>query len=356
MKPLMAVATIFVLATAASASSFALASLRSPGAQAGARAPGSRTLDIYFIDVEGGQSTLIVTPAGQSMLIDAGYAGLDNRDPERIMAAAHAARINHLDYLLVTHFHGDHLGGVPEVARRLPVTTFVDYGEPIETGPFIMEPFAAFKPVRARGKQLHPAPGDRLALDVVEVEVVSAGGALLTTAVKGAGQANPACATPGRIDSDSVENERSLGIRLKFGRFTFLDLGDLSGTKLAALACPNNLVGHADVYLVPHHGNKDTAIPAVIAAASPRVAILNNGVSKGGDAEAFSALRASAGIEDTWQLHKSLRAGVQNFPDAFIANIEKGERDRGDWIKVSAEESGRFTVTNARTHMTKSYQ
>jgi competence protein ComEC len=318
-----------------------------------------RTLDIYFIDVEGGQSTLIVTPAGQSMLIDTGYAGFANRDPDRIMAAARDARISQLDYLLLTHFHSDHLGGVPEVVRRLPVKTFVDYGEPVETTPFTATPFAAYKPVREGAPQVHPAPGDKLPLKGLDVDVLSAGGRLTTRALSGtpgAGQSNSACASLGKLADPQTENPRSIGIRMKFGQFTFLDLGDLPGKNLAALACPTNLIGHVDLYLVPHHGNQDSAIPAVVAAVTPRVAILNNGTLKGGDADGFTALRGQKGIEDTWQLHKTSHADAMNFPDEFIANLDDGPADAGAWIKVSAEESGSFTVTNGRTGMTRTYR
>jgi competence protein ComEC len=318
-----------------------------------------RTLDIYFIDVEGGQSTLVVTPAGQSMLIDTGWAGFANRDPDRIMAAARDARIEQLDYLLITHFHSDHLGGVPEVVRRMPVKRFVDYGEPVEATPFTATPFSAYKPVREGAPQVHPAPGDKLPLTGVDVDVLSAAGRLITTALSGtagAGQANPACAGLGTLADPQTENPRSLGIRMKFGRFTFLDLGDLPGKNLAALACPTNLIGHVDLYLVPHHGNEDSAIPAVIAAVTPRVAILNNGKLKGGDADAFAALRGQKGIEDTWQLHKTSHSDAMNFPDEFIANLDDGPADPGAWIKVSAEESGRFSVTNGRTGLTRTYQ
>jgi competence protein ComEC len=317
------------------------------------------TLDIYFIDVEGGQSTLIVTPAGQSMLIDAGYAGFGNRDPDRIMAAARDARISRLDYLLITHFHGDHVGGVPEVSRRLPVKRFVDYGEPVETGAFTAEPFAAYKTVRQGALQWHPAPGDKLPLNGLDVDVLSAGGRLTTRALSGtpgAGQANPACGSPGKLTDPPTENPRSLGIRMKFGKFTFLDLGDLPGKNLAALVCPTNLIGHVDLYLVPHHGNEDSAIPAVIAAVSPRVAILNNGKFKGGDADAFTVLRGQKGIEDTWQLHKTSHSDATNFSDEFIANLDDGPADKGAWIKVSAEDSGGFTITNGRTGLTRTYR
>jgi beta-lactamase superfamily II metal-dependent hydrolase len=320
---------------------------------AGAHA--ASTLDIYYIDVEGGQSTLLVTPAGQALLIDTGYEG--NRDPDRVSAAARAAGVTRLDYLLITHFHADHAGGASEVAKRFPVGTFVDYGEPIEKSAFSQAPFATYAVARARGASLHPRPGDKLQLTGVGVEVLSAGGAVLTRPTqRTAGVRNPACATLGTPPELEGENPRSVGVRITFGRFTFLDLGDLPGANLAALACPNNLLGHADVYLVPHHGNKDTAIPAVIAAVSPRVAILNNGVTKGGDPAAFRTLREAAGLEGVWQLHRSKNDGAANYPDAFIANLEDGSRDGGAWIKVSAEASGAFSVTNGRTGATTSYK
>jgi beta-lactamase superfamily II metal-dependent hydrolase len=315
------------------------------------------TLDIYFIDVEGGQSTLLVTPAGQSLLIDTGYGDFDNRDPNRILAAARAAGVKRLDYLLITHFHADHAGGAAEVVKRLPVDTFVDYGEPIENSEFSRAPFAAYAVARARGASLHPRPGDKLPLKGVDVEVLSAGGALLAAPTQRAvGVRNAACATLGTVPQLEGENPQSIGVRIKFGSFTFLDLGDLPGANLAALACPNNLLGHADVYLVPHHGNKDTAIPAVIAAVSPRVAILNNGATKGGDPAAFKTLHETAGLDAVWQLHRSRNRGAANYPDAFIANLEEGARDSGAWIKVSAEPSGAFLVTNGRTGVTTPYK
>ena len=163
---------------------------------AGAQA--ASTLDVYFIDVEGGQSTLLVTPAGQSLLIDAGYAGFDNRDPKRIFAAARDAHISRLNYLLITHFHADHAGGAAEVAKRLPIATFVDYGEPIEKSDFARGPFAAYAAIRARSMSLHPRPGDKLPMTGVDVEVLSAGGAVLTGPTqRTAGVRNPACAMLG---------------------------------------------------------------------------------------------------------------------------------------------------------------
>src|SRR5262245_53962499 len=176
------------------------------------------TLDIYFIDVDGAQSTLIVTPAGQSMLIDAGWSGNGNRDPDRIASVAKAAGVTRLDYLLITHFHDDHVGGAPEVVKRLPVRTFVDYGSPIEKDEFALKSFNAYASVRTAGMQVHPKPGDRLPLTGVTIEIASAGGSLITTPLSGGGQPNAACKPAGDAKKGQAsENQQSIGIRLTFG-------------------------------------------------------------------------------------------------------------------------------------------
>jgi len=315
------------------------------------------TLDIYFIDVDGGQSTLVVTPAGQSMLIDAGWSGNGNRDPDRIAAVAKAAGVTRLDYLLITHFHEDHMGGAAEVVKRLPVRTFVDYGSPVEKDEFALKSFTAYASVRTAGAQVHPKPGDRLPLNGVTIEVASAGGSLITTPLSGGGQPNTACKPAGDAKKGQAsENQQSIGIRLTFGRFSFLDLGDLYGRSLNALVCPVNLLGRVDAFLVSHHGNDDSSSPAVPAAIRPRVAILNNGPRKGGDPEAFDTLRQAPGIEGVWQLHRTRNEGAQNFPDSFIANVDDGDKDAGHWIRLSASEDGSFTVTNGRTQSTVRYK
>ena len=149
------------------------------GASTGLTAAAAKTLDIYFIDVEGGQSTLIVTPAGQSLLIDTGYPSLGGRDPDRIMAAARDAHVTRIDYLLITHFHEDHDGGAAELSRRIPIGTFIDYGSPVETAPEVVAAFAAYEEARRHSEHLIPRPGDRLPLKGVDVDVVSADGAAL---------------------------------------------------------------------------------------------------------------------------------------------------------------------------------
>lgn len=312
------------------------------------------TLDIYFIDVEGGQSTLVVTPSGQSLLIDTGYGGNGDRDANRILAATRDANVKEIDYLLITHFHGDHNGGAPAIAARMPVKTFVDYGSPIQTTPNVVNPFNAYAEVRKKGKHVVAKPGDRLPMAGLEVDVVSADGRALTKALAGAGHANPSCASLVRQQDDASENPRSVGVRVRYGEFRFLDLGDLTWNKIAELVCPNDLIGRVDAYLVAHHGNKDANVPALLSATRPRVAILNNGETKGGDPEAFATLHALPGLEDVWQLHRSENNGARNFAAERIANLDD-QNDRGHWIKLSAGDEGAFAVTNARTGQTRRY-
>jgi beta-lactamase superfamily II metal-dependent hydrolase len=321
-----------------------------------ARAAAAQTLDIYFIDVEGGQSTLIISPAGESLLVDTGYAGNDGRDPGRVMAVAKAAGIKKIDYLLITHFHADHLGGAPELSKQIPIGTFVDHDTPPETtDPRVIEPFRAYAAVRASGRHLNARPGDRIAMKGLEVQVVSSATEIVSTPLAGGGQRNPLCEPAARPPNEPLENPRSTGVHLRFGRFRFLDLGDLSGTPLYSLFCPENRLGPVDVLLVPHHGGADVASPAMFAA-QPRVAIMNNGATKGGSPETFETLHqaaASRGLQDVWQVDKSSNAGARNFADERIANLD--ERT-GHWIKVSASQDGAFTVTNGRTGEMKAYR
>jgi competence protein ComEC len=323
-------------------------------------AAAGRTLDIYFIDVEGGQSTLIVTAAGESLLIDTGYPAREGRDPDRIQAAMRDAHLQRIDYLLITHMHEDHNGGAAELARRVPIGAFVDYGEPVETSADVVAAFAAYSAARdGDGKNgpphIVPKPGDRLRLFGVDVRVLSTDGQMVTTPLDGAGEPNAACAGYEQRPFASRENPRSIGIRLRYGRFTFLDLGDLVGPNLLSLVCPNNLIGPIDAYLVTHHGNGDTNVEPVLAALRPRVAIVNNGAYKGGSPPTWTSLRQHKEIEGVWQLHKSLIDGSDNFPDTFIANLDFGQRDQGAWIKLSANDDGSFAVTNGRTGWTRRY-
>jgi competence protein ComEC len=337
----------------------ALSTIRVAGAAA--------TLNIYFIDVEGGQSTLIVTPAGESLLIDAGFPGdgafasapgdpSKARDAQRILAAARNAGVKKIDYLLLTHFHADHDGGVTELSQLMPIRTFIDHGEPgpgaaaAVTG--TQEMYDKYLLVRARGKHLEPAPGDVLPLKGVTAVILAAAGRTLPKPLAGAGQAIPACHGNGIDASEKTENPRSTAVRLQYGAFRFLDVGDLSGPALYALTCPINLIGTSDVYLVAHHGGADAADPAFFAAVNPRVAIFNNGQTKGADRETLTTVAQLKSV-DGWQLHRTLHESAPNAPDARIANLDE---TTSAWIKISAKNDGSFAVTNGRTGATTPYR
>jgi len=314
---------------------------------------GRKALEIIFIDVEGGASTLVVTPAGQSLLIDAGYGGREGRDPARILAAAADVGVDRIDYLLITHFHNDHVGGVPELAARIPIGTFIDYGEPMGTDRMATRAFSAYEPVRGGNARLQPRPGDRLPLEGIEATVVSAGGMLLSEPLSGGGGNNAACAGAENHADDGTENFRSIGVMLQFGSFRFLSLGDLSGNTLTKLVCPTNLLGEASVYLVAHHGDYDTNVPALYAALRPKVAIMNNGAVKGGSPDSFKTLHAQPALEDLWQLHASRNARVLNSSEDLIANIDEGTT--GYPIRLIAFDDGSFRIANGRTGFARTY-
>jgi competence protein ComEC len=324
------------------------------------------TLQIYFIDVEGGQSTLLVTPKGESLLIDTGWAGngtpgtkpgdpAQARDANRILTAARDAGIKQIDYVLITHFHGDHDGGVVELSQLLPIRHFIDHGA-FASGAQIdgemQAQYAAYRSVRDKAPRIEPKPGDQLPFKEIDAVIVSAAAATIGKPFPGAGEANAACGHSALPPGDTVENPRSTGLVVAFGSFRFLDVGDLTGEPLFKLACPNNMIGPVDAYLVAHHGGADAADPASFAAFKPRVAIMNNGQKKGGSRAVYEALHHVQNLQDVWQVHRSEGAGDQNFAVARIANLDEST---SHWIKLMAKEDGSFRVLNGRTGEGKSY-
>jgi competence protein ComEC len=326
----------------------------------------ANTLDIYFIDVEGGQATLLVTPKGESLLIDTGWAGngttgskpgepSQSRDANRIVGAARDAGIKQIDYALITHFHADHDGGVVELAQLMPIRHFIDHGSlPAEAqaDAETNDAFGAYLAVRNKVKHIEPRPGDRLPIKDIDAVIVSSAGSTIAKPFPGAGSFNAACGRSALAPGDSIENPRSTGVVVRFGKFRFLDVGDLSGQPLFDLACPKNIIGSVDAYLVAHHGGADVADPATFAAFNPRVAIMNNGLKKGGARATYAALHHVSGLEDVWQLHRSEAAGEMNFGAERIANLDEST---AFWIKLSAAEDGSFRVLNGRTGEWKNY-
>ncbi|HEV2401088.1 MAG TPA: MBL fold metallo-hydrolase [Candidatus Sulfotelmatobacter sp.] len=322
---------------------------------AGAAAPGSaKPLQIYFIDVEGGQATLIVSPSGQSLLIDTGWPDAEGRDADRITSAAHQAGVTRLDFVLITHFHRDHVGGVPQLLDGMKIGTFLDHGPNLEDSDVTRADFAAYEKATAGYPHVVVKPGWMIPIKGVDVTVLSAAGDHVTKPLPAAGEANPYCSAERAAPEDNTENARSVGALLTYGKFRFLDLGDLTKKKELELACPNNLVGTVDLFLVTHHGADLSNSKALDWALHPRVAVIDNGARKGASPAAWQIVRDSPGLEDLWQLHYAEESDkAHNVDPDHIANVK--ENCEGKSIKVTAEADGSFTLTNTRTGAEKSY-
>ena len=319
-------------------------------------AAGNR-LRIYFIDVEGGQSTLFVTPTGKSLLIDTGWPDNNFRDADRIAAAAKSAGLKRIDYVLITHYHDDHVGGVPQLVERIPVGAFIIHGPNRELDHGATErDYAAFQKVvtDTKAKEIVAKPGDRLPIQDMDVTVISADGKVIQKSLPVAGQPNAFCKQSEIQPPDQTENARSLGVLIRFGSLKILDLGDLTWDKERDLMCPDNRLGRVDVLVVSHHGWNQSSSPALVDAIHARVAIMDNGAKKGGSVSVLETVRHAPGIEALWQLHYSDEGGAaHNTQSEYIANLDG--LDAGHDIEVSGSRDGSFTVRNGRTGMDKDY-
>jgi competence protein ComEC len=357
----------------------------------------SKTLDIYVVDTEGGKATLFVSPSGESLLIDAGNPG--GRDTDRIMAVVADAGLKQIDYLLLTHYHVDHVGGVQELAKRIPIKHFLDHGPSVEAH----EQVAGFQQAYAElyGKASHTVvkAGDPVPIAGLDWRIVTSAGKAITSPLPGGGKPNPYCAEfMPRENLRDPENGQSVGSVVTFGKFRTIDLGDLLWNNEGDLMCPTNPIGTVDLYLVSHHGTDPSGSTALVHALAPRVAIMQNGTRKGGTVQTLQTLHTSPGLEDIWQLHWAYNGGIEQNPSGlFIANIDDPETlaevittppgaSRGmgpggappagsppggapgsaggrgghtgpaNLIKVSAQADGSFTVTNTRNQFTKTYR
>jgi beta-lactamase superfamily II metal-dependent hydrolase len=341
----------------------------------------AKTFDVYVVDVEGGNATLLVSPSGESLLIDAGNAGAGAvRDAERIMAAVKEAGLTQIDTLITTHWHGDHFGGMAELAARIPIRHFIDHGPNVQPGAaadeFLQKTYPA---LYSKGTRTIARPGDRIPLTGLDVRVVTSAGEAIKAALPGGGRANPSCASfkPGE---NNAEDPMSVGVHVTFGKFRTIHLGDLTKNKEFELMCPNNRIGTVDVLLGLHHGVDTSNSHVLVHALRPRVAIMNNGTRKGGQPDVMKTLYSSPGLEDLWQMHFSELSGQEfTVPGMFIANlldeppaampvapmtppppgpgappppVHNGTAYR---IKVAAQADGSFTVTNGRNAFSKTY-
>jgi beta-lactamase superfamily II metal-dependent hydrolase len=343
-------------------------------------------LSIYVVDVEGGNATLVVSPSGESLLFDTGNGGAAAvRDADRIVAAMKDAGVARIDYLTTTHYHGDHVGGLPELASRVPIAHFIDHGPNVQPGPNIDPVMMRYAELYAKARHTVAKPGDRIPLTGVDLRVVTSAGQTIKSAVAGGGASNPYCPgfkrhTVNPVSGQPVgntEDEQSVGTHLTFGRFRFVYLGDLPWNNEFDLMCPNNRLGIADLFLASRHGQPSSNSEALVHALQPRVTIINNGIRKGGQPEAMKILLSSPRLEDLWQIHFSFLGGQEySAPGVFIANTEETviplapapppqpgapqppapvHDGPAYWIKVSAQTDGSFSVTNSRNGFTKRY-
>jgi beta-lactamase superfamily II metal-dependent hydrolase len=342
----------------------------------------TKALDIYVIDVEGGNATLFVTPARESLLIDTGNAGAAAaRDAGRIMEAVKAAGLQQIDHLITTHWHGDHFGGMAELAAQVPIREFLDHGPNVQPGAladtFLQQ---TYPQLYAKAKHTVVKPGDKIALAGLDVRVVTSAGQTIQTPLPGAGKPNPYCANY-KAGENNAEDPQSVGVHVTFGKFRTAHFGDLTKNKEFELMCPNDRIGPVDVLLGLHHGQASSNSEVIVHALHPRVAIMNDGTRKGGEPEVMKTVHSSPGLEDLWQLHFSVLSGQEyTVPGMFIANtIDEPQtavpiapitapppgpgappapvhNGMSYWIKVSAQQNGSFSVTNARNGFTKSYR
>ena len=343
--------------------------------------PRPSTLDIYVIDVEGGNATLFVPPSRESLLIDTGNAGpAAARDAGRIVEAIQAAGLQQIDHLIITHWHGDHFGGLAELASKVPIKEYIDHGPNVQPGE-LADTFLekTYPQLTAKAKHTVAKAGDKISIAGLDVRVVTSAGQTIKTPLPGAGMANPYCANF-KAGENNAEDPQSVGVHVTFGKFRTIHLGDITKNKEFELMCPTNRIGTVDVLLGLHHGQASSNSEVFVHAVHPRVAIMNNGTRKGGEPEVMKTVHSSPGLEDLWQLHFSILSGQEyTVPGMFIANTideqppalavepvaapppgpgappPPAHNGKAYWIKLSAQQDGSFTVTNARNGFTKTY-
>ena len=337
-------------------------------------APASGPLKIISIDVEGGAATLYVTPQGHSLLIDTGWpagrggrrapgAPIPSSSAERIVAAAKSAGLSKLDYVLISHYHVDHSGGVPDLMARMPIGAFVDHGPNRESLPANPTPadiandpiifYNKYLTAIAGKKRIVLTPGQQLKLDGLTFTVINADRKMLAKPLPGAGGPGADCAaTTSKTDDGGEENPRAVGVLARYGKTRILSLADTTWDMENRLVCPINTIGLVDLMFADNHGNEQANSPNLVNSVKPQVAIFNNGTGKGGDGETLD--RYAHLPSDVWQLHFATRSPEKNMPADRIANVDGP--DATNPLIISVDRGGSFTVTNTRNSFSKTYR
>jgi len=331
----------------------------------------SKNLEMYWIDVEGGASTLVVSPSGESLLIDTGWA-VDGRDAKRIFAVTQQAGIKQIDHLVISHYHADHVGGLAALSKLVPIRNVYSRGDNVE--PANQQWLDSLKALSAKRTIVNP--GDVIPIKGIHAIVPISDGKLIAKSLPGA-KPNPLCGDAEQKVAAGPENQLMVGVWFSYGKFKYLNLIDLDWEKEMELACPSNRLGEVTIYQTGRHGSFDDAgAPAFLAAIHPQVVVVNNGPRKGmGQVDntksdnppgktvspyehnAYLRLAKLPGIEGIWQGHKSLLDAdpQHNTSPDMIANMEETAECKGNWIKASVAKDGKFTVTNSRNGFSKSY-
>jgi len=351
-----------------------------PASVAVAQSRSANTLDIYVVDVEGGNAVLFVAPSGESVLVDTGNGGDGAvRDAGRIMAAVKDAGVQQIDHLIITHYHNDHIGGLSELATHIPIKEFIDHGANVQPSAIIDPVLQRYAELYTKAKHMVAKPGDKISVAGLDWRIVAAAGEVLKAPLAGAGQPNPYCANFKAADVPRTEDDQSVGSFITFGKFRTVILGDLTLNRQFDLMCPNNRLGSVDLDLLARHGNVNSDL--LLFPLHPRAAIMNNGTRKGGTPEAMKLFFSSPGLVDVWQMHFSLLSGQEyTVPGMFIANLldepvaaipveplaappqgapappPPQHNGTAYYFKVSAQRDGTFTVTNTRNGFSKTYQ
>jgi beta-lactamase superfamily II metal-dependent hydrolase len=306
-------------------------------------------LDIYFIDVEGGAATLIVTPAGESLLIDSGYPDNGFRDRDRILKVVReVAGRKALDHAAVTHWHLDHYGNHAALAAEIPIKNFWDRGIPdalTEDGQFAERAARYRAAAQNRSKALKA--GDMLPLvqpqarPALTMQIVTSGGDVIANK----GEPNPFAQEHQPQPDDPTDNAKSLSFLLRYGDFSFLCCGDLTWNVEAKLMTPNNPLGRIELFMVTHHGLDVSNNPVLVKAIDPIVTVMCNGPTKGGNPRTQQTLRQLSSLKAAYQLHRNVELkDEEQTPAEFIANSGPTDGCPGHYVKASVAPDGKSFI------------